>query len=172
MEYPAVGFHFKVEFMGLKGATENDTRFQQVSGLNAEIGTEELKEGGENRFAHRLPQPAKYQNLVLKRGLLTNTALIGWFRDAIENFIFQPLDVNVTLLNTETVDNSDKQSNESPDQKIMPLMTWNFIKAYPIKWSVSNLDASKNEVVVDTVELAYQRFTKRIPKTKEQKKQQ
>lgn len=156
MEYPAVGFHFKVEFLKLEGATENDTRFQQVSGLNAEVGTEEVKEGGENRFAHRLPKPAKYQNLVLKRGLVTNTALIGWFRDAIENFIFNPLDVNVTLLNVANSEDSDKVKSE-------PLIYWNFIKAYPVKWSVSNLDASKNEVMIDTVELAYQRFKKRVP---------
>ncbi len=145
MEYPAVGFHFKVEFVGLDGATDNDVRFQQVSGLTAEVGTEELKEGGENRFAHRLPQPASYQNLVLKRGLLTDTALIDWFRDAIENFVFDPVTVDVSLLN----ENSD------------PLMYWSFIGAYPLKWSVSDLDAGKNDVVVDTIELAYQRFTKK-----------
>ncbi|MFH5833424.1 phage tail protein [Halalkalibaculum sp. DA3122] len=151
MEYPAVGFHFKVEFSGLDGATDNDIRFQEVSGLTAEIGTEELREGGENRFAHRLPQPAKYQNLVLKRGLLTGTALIQWFRDAIEHFSFDPLVVNVSLLN--------EQGNT--------LINWNFTGAYPVKWAVSNLDAQKNEVVIDTIELAYQYFTKVVPENKE-----
>lgn len=153
MDYPAVSFHFKVEFLELEGATDNDVRFQEVSGLSSELGTEELKEGGENRFAHKLPNPAKYANLVLKRGLLTDSALIGWFKDAIENFDFKPLTVNVTLLNT---------SHEQ-------LMVWSFTKTYPVKWAVSNLGADKNEVVVDTIELAYQYFTKRIPDTKKEK---
>lgn len=147
MDYPAVSFHFRVEFHDLEGATDNDVRFQEVSGLDAELSTEELKEGGENRFTHRLPQPSKYSNLVLKRGLMTDSGLIGWFRDAIESFVFEPRMVSVTLL--------DEESNA--------LMAWNFVNAYPLKWSVSNLDANKNEVVVDTVELAYQHFTKRVP---------
>lgn len=144
MQDPAVGFHFLVEFNGIDDLTDNDTRFREVSGLNSEIGVEELKEGGENRFAHRLPNPAKYSNLVLKRGLVTETALINWFRDAIENFEFDPLAVKITLLNEE----SD------------PLVNWNFVDAYPVKWSVSNLNAQKNELMVDTIELAYKYFTK------------
>lgn len=144
MQNPAVGFHFLVEFNGIDGLKDNDTRFQEVSGLNSELGVEELKEGGENRFAHRLPGPAKYSNLVLKRGLVTDTALIKWFRDAIENFEFDPITIKVSLLN---------ESSE-------PLLNWNFVDAYPVKWSVSNLDARKSEVMVDTIELAYKYFTK------------
>ena len=48
--YPPVGFHFKVEFIGI--GNDNDTRFQSVSGLNVEYDTESFKEGGENRFEH------------------------------------------------------------------------------------------------------------------------
>ena len=83
--YPPVGFHFRVEFI-LDGTVESDTRFQEVSGLSAELGTEEVVEGGENRFSHRLPTRAKYSNLTLKRGLLTESGLIDWCRNAIENF--------------------------------------------------------------------------------------
>lgn len=144
MGYPLVGFYFNVEFIGLDDATDNDIRFQEVSGLSAEIGTEELKEGGENRFTHKLPMPAKYSNLTLKRGVVTDTGLIQWFRDAVESFTFKPLTVKVSLLN----------------ENAKPVMTWNFVNAYPIKWSVSNLDAKKNEVMVDTIELAYQYFTR------------
>ena len=72
--YPPVGFHFRVEF-GLDGAGDQDSRFQEVGGLSAELGTEELQEGGENRFVHRLPTLPKYGNLVLKRGLLTDSVV-------------------------------------------------------------------------------------------------
>jgi len=144
MDYPAVGFYFLVEFSGIDDLKGSDSRFQEVSGLSSEIGVEELNEGGENRFSHRLPKPAKYSNLVLKRGLITDTALIKWFQNAIENFKFDPVTVKVSLL------------NESGD----PLLNWNFTGAYPVKWSVSNLDAQKNEVMVDTIELAYKFFTK------------
>ena len=143
MDYPLTGFHFKVEFMGIDDLTGNDIRFQEVSGLSSEIGTEDVKEGGENRFTHKLPLPATYPNLVLKRGMMKNTGLVAWFRNAIENFDFRPVMLKVSLLNEEH----------------NPVMSWNFLNAYPVKWSVSDLDATKNEVVVDTVEITYQYYT-------------
>src|SRR6266487_6271275 len=90
-------FHFMVEFFGIPGMKDNDSKFQDVSGLTAELGVEEIKSGGENRFSHRLPTRAKYNNLVLKRGMLTDSGLINWFKDAVENFSFSPATVIVKL---------------------------------------------------------------------------
>ncbi|MBC7508969.1 MAG: phage tail protein [Ferruginibacter sp.] len=135
-------FHFKVEFLDVSGVVENDIRFQDVSGLTAEMGIEEVQEGGENRFTHRLPTRAKYANLILKRGMLTDSGLIKWFVDAIENFEFTPSTVVVKLL----------------DKEHEPLVTWNFIKAWPVKWTVSDFKATENSIVIETIELAYQYF--------------
>ncbi|MGB5944074.1 MAG: phage tail protein [Leeuwenhoekiella sp.] len=141
MSYPPVGFHFKVEFFGITDQ-EVDFQFQSVSGLSAEMTTEEITEGGENRFKHKLPLRATYPNLVLKRGLITDSKLITWCRNAIENFVFKPTDLTVKLLNNEHE----------------PLTTWNVVHAYPVKWSVSEFDAEKNSVVIETIELAYRYF--------------
>jgi phage tail-like protein len=137
--YPPPAFHFRVEFL-LDGASDEDTRFQEVSGLGAELQTEELVEGGENRFAHQFPTGARHGNLVLKRGLLTSSGVVGWIRDAIENMDFTPVDVVVTLL------------SENHD----PLAGWSFTNAYPVKWTIGNLNATDNNVLVETLELAYQ----------------
>ncbi len=142
--YPPVGFHFKVEFVGVADNNDNDVRFQDVSGLNMELGIEEITEGGENRFSHKLPSRAKYNNLVLKRGLLLDSALIDWIRDAIENFSFQPVEVLVKLLN---------ENHE-------PLLTWSFTKAWPVKWSISDFKSTDNSIVVETLEIAYNYFRK------------
>jgi hypothetical protein len=45
--YPPVGFHFSVQIGG--ESDEKEFRFQEVSGLTAEIGTEELQVGGEKQ---------------------------------------------------------------------------------------------------------------------------
>lgn len=141
--YPIpVGFHFKIEFENI--GTDNDARFQEVTGLSAEVNVEEIREGGQNRFAHRLPNGAKYGNLVLKRGLLDDSDVAAWCRDAIENFIFEPKDVTVYLLNEEHE----------------PLATWHFLKAWPVKWSITDFKAQDNALVVETLELAYRRFRK------------
>ena len=65
-----VVFHFKVEFDALEtsgsSSDDEDIRFQEVGGLTAEVSTEELREGGLNEYAHRIPTGAKYGNLVLR----------------------------------------------------------------------------------------------------------
>lgn len=76
--YPPVGFHFLVEFEGL-GTESKDHQFQSVSGLSVDIETEEIAEGGENRFKHKFPVKTKYPNLVLKRGLLIDPNIAKFF---------------------------------------------------------------------------------------------
>jgi phage tail-like protein len=143
MYTPPVGFHFKVEVLGLARALDDDVRFTDVGGLSFELAAEEVPEGGENRFVQRYPQRAKYPDLVLKRGLLKSSAIWDWTRDCIENLDIQPKNVDVKLLN----------------EKHEPLMTWHLIGAYPVKWAVSDLSASSNAYVVETLQLAYQYFT-------------
>lgn len=149
--YPPAGFCFRVAFTDLDG-TDNDgeQRFQEVSGLSYEILTEELNEGGENRFSHKLPKRVKFPNLVLKRGLLKNTALLKWFDSAMNTFFtvpvydFKPKDLVITLL----------------DEADNPVAIWNVVQAYPLKWSTSDLKAGDNSIVIESIELAYQYFTR------------
>ena len=139
--YPPVGFHFRVEFVNI--GNDNDIRFQSVGGLNVEYDVESFKEGGENRFEHKLPVRTKYPDLSLKRGMLTDSKVIKWCLDALQNRVFQPAEVNVTLLN----------------EKHEPLKTWQIHRAWPKKWSVSDFNAQENSVVVETLELSYSHFT-------------
>jgi phage tail-like protein len=139
--YPPVGFHFRVEFLNI--GNDNDVRFQSVSGLNVEYDTESFKEGGENRFEHKLPGRTKYPDLALKRGMLTDSKVIAWLLDALQNRKIEPAQINVSLLN---------ENHE-------PLMTWKVFRAWPRKWQVSDLNAQENSVVVETLELSYSHFT-------------
>jgi hypothetical protein len=59
--YPPVGFHFKVEVQDLP-AKEDDVKFTEVSGLSVEMGTEEIAEGGENRFIQNTQLELNIQN--------------------------------------------------------------------------------------------------------------
>ena len=138
---PPVGFHFKVEVQGLTPVAD-DLRFVEVGGLAIEVATEDVAEGGENRFVQRYPGRAKYGDLVLKRGLLKSSEVWNWARQCIEELDVQPHDVDVTLLNAEHE----------------PLMTWHVIGAFPVKWSVSDLNATANSFVVETLTLAYRHF--------------
>ena len=140
--YPPWGFYYKVEF-GIS-SNKNDVRFQAVSGLSVEYDYESFKEGGENRFEHKLPIRTKYSDMILKRGMLTEgSEVIDWFLDAFRNRNFQPTDVNVILMN----------------EKGDPLRTWKVSHAIPKKWQISDLNANENSIVVETMELTYRYFT-------------
>jgi phage tail-like protein len=140
-DIPAV-FHFRVEVAGF--SDDQDIRFQEVTGLSAEVSTEEFREGGLNQYAHRIPTGAKYGNLVLKRGYVEGSALIDWCRKAVEDFSFEPKDLTVSLL----------------DPRHEPLVTWSFTGAYPAKWSVSDLKAQESALAIESLELVYQSFRK------------
>ena len=151
--YPPTGFYFKVEFLGVSGMdSDTEQRFQDVSGLSFEIETEDHVEGGENRFVYKLPKRAKYPNLVLKRGMLQGTAILEWIKSAMNTYFtalvydFQPADILITLL----------------DEEGAPLAVWNVVGAYPIKWSTSDFSAKDNNLVIETIELAYQYFEKTL----------
>ncbi|MEE4000447.1 phage tail protein [Tenacibaculum sp. FZY0031] len=137
-----VGFYFSVSFDSSEGLP-----FQQVSGLTKEQTVEEVAGGGENRFKYRLPAVSVSKNLVLKRALVPKgDALTKWCKETIDGGLAKPIQtktVSVNLLN--------KEGQVS--------MKWNFYKAYPIKYSISDLKSQESEVLIDTIELAYIHFT-------------
>lgn len=142
--YPPPGFHFKVQIAG--SSSEDDAAFTEVSGLDTEIEVEEIKEGGENSFTHRLPGRIQYHNLVLKRGIMTrNSQFADWCQAALQPMwsgIMLCQDLNVFLL------------DESGD----PLLTWNCSNAWPVKWSIGSFNSTQNEVAVETLEFAYRQL--------------
>lgn len=135
-----LGFRFAVVFL-VGGVLPNplDIRFQKVSGLSATVETTPLAEGGQNLYTHRLPKRVGYQNLVLTRGFVIGSLLNVEFNAAMSLFKFVPSNVMVTLL----------------DEDGIPLSAWLFLKAYPVKWSTSDLDANQEQLVIDSLELAY-----------------
>jgi phage tail-like protein len=143
--YPPWSFYYKVEFSigGDISGDKNDARFQTVSGLSVEYDYENYKEGGENRFEHKLPVRTKYADLTLKRGMVTDSKVIKWFLDAFRDRQFKPSDINVILMN----------------EKSEPLRVWKVAHAVPKKWLISDLNANENSIVIETLELTYRYFT-------------
>jgi phage tail-like protein len=80
--------------------------------------------------------------LVLKRGMLVNSELIKWCRDAVEGFDIVPADLTISLLNEEHE----------------PLITWNVVHAWPVKWAVGDLNAEESKIAIETIELVYNYF--------------
>lgn len=140
---PPLGFRFGVFFFA-GGVVPNplDFRFRKVSGIGATVATRSVNSGGQNLYSYKLPDRVQYENLVLERGLAIGSPLVAEFNAAMSMFQFTPSNVLVTLL----------------DEGGAPVSSWLFTNAYPVKWTVANLDADSNQVVIETMELAYQRM--------------
>ncbi|WP_452223623.1 phage tail protein [Lacinutrix chionoecetis] len=144
--YPVAGFYFQV-----KVGTEAYS-FKEVSGISSEINTEEIAEGGENRFKYKVPTVTKYTNLELKRGVVAkNSNLLTWVNNSLSQGFSKPIKpkkLEVSLLNRE----GDI------------IMLWDFVGAWPVGWSTANLDAMNNEVLIETLSFSYNYFTSKIIK--------
>ena len=138
-EYPPSAFYFQVGFR--PSGESPDTSFQDVTGIGSEMDTEDVVEGGENRYVHRLPKSVKHPNLVLKRGISKlDSPLVKWCKSVLEDFTtpIVPKEVQVLLLNESGV-----------------IRAWSFTNAYPVNWEVEDFNSTKNEVAIEKIELSY-----------------
>ena len=134
---PLAGIRFLEEIDGLIVGG-----FSEVQGLEAEIETEEYREGGVNGFIHRLPKMTRQSNLTLKRGLTGSDVLWFWFKDASDGWVSRR-DGSIILL--------DEHGEEA--------WRWNFAGAYPVKWTGPELRADSSSIAVESIELAHQGLT-------------
>jgi phage tail-like protein len=142
--YQNVNFHFRVSFT-LPTAKDVDVRFQSVTGLDSTIDTESIREGGENRFEHVVPTRRRYGPLVLRRGLLGPKAsgVTAWLKDTFDKEQYYPLPtVNIYLL----------------DERHKPLLHWTVNNVWPRSWKIGELNAERGDVLVETLELNYNRL--------------
>ena len=141
--YPFVSFHFEVAFDGLETGKTIKGSFQSVEGLKMSMTPTPWKEGGENRFEYHLISRPKYGPLILKRGLFQDrTAFYEWYKTAFQEMEVRPLNLLVSLL----------------DETHQAVMSWNVVHAIPTEWAVSGFDATKSDVVVETMKLSYLYF--------------
>ena len=141
--FSPVTFYFQLSFNHSIGKEE--ALFKERSGLTMEMGVEEIIEDSENNFRHRLPTSTKYSNLVLKNGLASkHSEVVVWCMNTLngnpEDSI-KKKNIVVKLLETDGI----------------PLKSWVFSDAYPVKWAVSDLD-SDNKIIIEALEFAYSYF--------------
>ncbi len=140
-DYPVPAFSFLVTLTVSLGM--GDTSFREVSGIGAEMKTEEFREGGENRYVHHLPTAVNHPTLTLKRGIgKISSPLVVWCKQTLElGFLtpIVPMPVVVSLLN--------ENGN--------PVRSWAFANAFPVNWDVESFDSTKNEVAIEKIELRY-----------------
>ena len=131
---PYLAFNFAVEIEGLVVGG-----FSEVTGLQSEIEVQDHREGGENDFVHKLPGPARFPaNITLRRGLTDVDVLWRWYRDVTRGKVRRR---NGSVL---VLDSRGREERR-----------WNFVDAYPVRWTGPELRATTGAVAVESVELVH-----------------
>jgi phage tail-like protein len=136
--YPAYNFEVIVAGISDDGASVKGS-FSEVSGLDAEIVPIEYRIGSEPNRVRKLPGLNKFSNIVLKRGIIGDLAFWNWLVHAMQGNV-QRTTVTIVLL----------------DENRNPVMRWNFVRAWPCKWTGPVLNAKSNEIAIETLEICHE----------------
>lgn len=120
--------------------TQSAGYFNECTGLEMSVKTEEVREGGLNEYVHKLPGRVEYGNLVLKRGYLVSNELFKWCLSMTNRTSITRKDVTVGLVK------SDDGTT---------IYSWTFKDAYPVKWSGPQFRVDGNAIAVESIELAH-----------------
>jgi phage tail-like protein len=135
--YPLPGFAFQVN---LTGNANEVAYFKSVSGLKYETETVPVVAGGSNHTTFNLVGSTKWANLVFKRGFARGSTLLTMR----QQWLFNPQKSRIP-----------QGSIVQLDSNLQRIGAWTFTRGWPVKWEVSDFDASKSEISIETLEIAH-----------------
>jgi phage tail-like protein len=135
---PLPVFCFKVTFSS-GVASGSEAFFKSVGGIKYEIETVPVREGGQNATTWQLVGATKWSNIILRRGFTKDSGLLAWRNE----WMGRP-----GTRATGTI--------ELLDTALTKQASWTFHNGIPVKWEISDFDASKSELAIETLEIAHE----------------
>ena len=135
---PYRGFNFLVEIDGITQAG-----FQEVGGLDSSTDAIDYREGTDPNHVRKIPGLNKFAALTLKHGITDSDELWKWR-------------MTVVAGKTERKNGSIILRDETGTEKIR----WNFMNAWPTKWTGPALNATSNAVAVESLEIAFEELVR------------
>jgi phage tail-like protein len=122
--------------------------FMEVSGLEVSVETEDIQEGGQNSFVHRLPGRMTWPNLRLKRGVTKNDTLLPWLnKSSGEQFAASGNKLTRSTAALTLLGPAGER-----------LRTWEFDGAFPVKWTGPSFAVDSNDVAAEELEITHHGF--------------
>lgn len=113
--------------------------FSECSGLEMTMDVEDYMEGGNNNTVLKFPTRVKWNDITLKKGLTLGTELWDWFDGFVQG-------------RGERRDGLIILNNEAQ----LPQVAWGFRRGLPIRYTAPSMNASQNEVAVESVQIAHE----------------
>jgi phage tail-like protein len=133
---PFAAYYFEVEINGVIYP------FRSCSGLKIETEVVEYQEGGNTGFVRKMPGVTRYSNIRLSRGFTGDRFLYDLYLNAKKP---NPSRINGRIIMV------DRQGTQ--------IAAWKFFNGFPVKWEGPDFDASKNEIAIETIEIAHEGLT-------------
>ena len=119
-----------------------DAFFKSVSGIRYETESIPVREGGTNDTTYMLVGATKWSPLVFKKGYAKGSALLAWREAWLNGNMFR---ASGTITQYDTA--------------FRTMAQWDFERGWPSKWEISEFDASKSELAIETLEITHERLT-------------
>jgi phage tail-like protein len=132
---PLTTFLFGLKIADL-GVDHNDGTafFRSIGGLKTDTECTDYYEGGVTTFTRKVIGVTKWSNIILKQGFTGDNKLWEWRHN--------PRRVNGTIYQLGA--------------EMKPICRWEFRNGYPVKWEGPDFDAGKNELAIETIEIAHE----------------
>jgi len=127
--------------------------FASVSGLAVSSTTEDITEGGQNGFVHKLPGRFSWPNIVFKRGMTQADALFNWMQKTSgDGFAANNNAVTRTTgAITAIASNGDR------------IRSWNLEAVLPVRWKGPDFDVGTSAVLSEELEICHHGFRSVTP---------
>jgi phage tail-like protein len=133
---PYQSFRFRLEIDGIiQGG------FSECSGFGSSVEVVEYREGGDPMTVRKLPGKAAYPDITLKWGITESRELYDWHATALAG-------------NPQRKNGSIVLFDYSNNEKVR----WNFFQAWPSKYDGPSLNATGNEMAIDSLTLSCERL--------------
>lgn len=104
---------------------------------------DEIKEGGQNAYVHRLPTRVTVGTLKLKYGVCRTSDMLIWYVRMMQGHVLESTTDMIVMMH---------------DQIGLPLVAWTFKGVFPIRWVGPNLRAGESAAAIEEIEFAYSSF--------------
>jgi phage tail-like protein len=117
--------------------------FSEVVLPDISIDVIEYRNGNDRESGtHKLPGLARYDNVILRRGIIGSLNLYEWIDQVRNGDANARRTVTIILLSEDGTE----------------VLTWRLRRAWPVKYSFGNLNAKGTDVAIEELVLAYERL--------------
>ena len=140
---PYSNYNFLVD-LGTGDPNSVQAGFAEVILPYAAVDVIQYRSGNDKESGVRkIPGRANYGNVIFKRGVIGSLDLYQWWSEVRNG--------NVNSARTVTVQLQNEDHTEI-------VLVWKFLRAWPVRYEFSALDAKGKETLIESLELAFERM--------------